>query len=172
MMNDVDFEYFLSKKDAAMPTFVYLLVTIAVLYISPSCFTFAFSANGNAGLLLKTKRLCPSRTPWSSKLFLSSDDNQDDGVIELGDDVQTDQPDQEVESSAIPPLFISQGEIDEDALKIDLSDGKQTRVILYVIVSLLPVLFLIPLMLGRDLVPLESLPPVEISSISSIMDFA
>ena len=41
-------------------------------------------------------------------------------------------------------------------------DPKQTRVILYILVSLVPVLFLVPLMLGRELVPLESIPPVEL----------
>ena len=41
-------------------------------------------------------------------------------------------------------------------------DPKQTRVILYILVSLVPVLFLVPLMLGRELVPLDTLPPVEL----------
>jgi len=57
--------------------------------------------------------------------------------------------------------FLSQGEISEEALEMNWNDPKQTRVMIYIILSLLPVLFLIPLMLGsRDLVPL---PPVEIN---------
>ena len=61
-------------------------------------------------------------------------------------------------------MFVSQGEVDLQALKdeADLSDPKQQRVILYIIISLLPVLFLVPLMLNRDLIPLENLPPVEL----------
>jgi len=34
-------------------------------------------------------------------------------------------------------------------------------VIIYLILSLLPVLLLIPFMLSRDLIPLEALPPVD-----------
>jgi hypothetical protein len=44
-----------------------------------------------------------------------------------------------------------------------LSDPKQARVIVYIVLSLLPVLFLIPFMLGsRDLIPLDDLPPVQL----------
>ena len=91
----------------------------------------------------------------------------EDGVVELADD--------EMETSAstatststntntnTPAPFLSQGEISEEALNPDLSDPKQARVIIYIILSLIPVLFLIPLMLGsRELIPLEALPPVE-----------
>mmetsp|Transcript_4978 Transcript_4978/g.6751 ORF Transcript_4978/g.6751 Transcript_4978/m.6751 type:complete len:158 (-) Transcript_4978:361-834(-) len=57
--------------------------------------------------------------------------------------------------------FLSQGEILEETLTMS-NDPKQTRVIAYIVISLIPVLFLIPLMLGsRDLIPLEALPPVE-----------
>mmetsp|Transcript_25347 Transcript_25347/g.58253 ORF Transcript_25347/g.58253 Transcript_25347/m.58253 type:complete len:147 (-) Transcript_25347:252-692(-) len=59
------------------------------------------------------------------------------------------------------PLFISQGELDPDALNPDLSDAKQTRVLIYTILSILPVLFLIPLMLSRELIPLDMMPPVD-----------
>jgi hypothetical protein len=66
--------------------------------------------------------------------------------------------------------FLSQGEIDPANLKVDLSNPQQTRVILYIILSLIPVLFLIPLMLGsRELLPLifasddgAVLPPVDL----------
>jgi hypothetical protein len=65
--------------------------------------------------------------------------------------------------------FLSQGEIDPTNLKVDLSNPQQTRVILYIILSLIPVLFLIPLMLGsRELLPLIfagdeiPLPPVDL----------
>lgn len=78
-----------------------------------------------------------------------------EGVVELGA--------VDVKPMATSPLapFLSQGDIDPQALNPDLSDPKQTRVIIYIILSLIPVLFLIPLMLGsRELIPLESLPPV------------
>jgi hypothetical protein len=64
-------------------------------------------------------------------------------------------------SSAVAP-FLSQGEISKDAMDLDWKDPKQTRVVFYIILSLLPVLFLIPLILGsRDFIPPDLLPPVE-----------
>ena len=81
---------------------------------------------------------------------------QDDGVVELVDEVE-DVKATAAEASApevISP-FLSQGEILPEALNPDLSDPQQARVIIYIIISLLPVLFLVPLMLGsRDLIPL------------------
>lgn len=77
----------------------------------------------------------------------------DEGVVELLDDA-------EPTEQAVAP-FLSQGEIAEGALNPDLSDPKQARVIIYIILSLVPVLFLIPLILGnRDFIPMDSLPPV------------
>jgi hypothetical protein len=87
-------------------------------------------------------------------------DDLQEGVVELSDSVVAAPPSTVPSSSAAAP-FLSQGEIDPQALNPDLSDPKQARVIIYIILSLLPVLFLIPLMLGsRELIPLESLPPV------------
>ncbi|GFH60619.1 hypothetical protein CTEN210_17095 [Chaetoceros tenuissimus] len=84
----------------------------------------------------------------------------DDGVVELVDDEEETTP---KENQASTPMFISQSnEIAEDVLNPDLTDPKQTRVIIYIVLSLLPVLFLIPLMLGsRDLIPLDDIPPVQ-----------
>jgi hypothetical protein len=83
--------------------------------------------------------------------------DEKNNIIELVDDDETPKPKRS--SSAAP--FLSQGEIAEEALQLT-NDPKQTRVIIYIIISLIPVLFLIPLMLGsRDLIPLDSLPPVE-----------
>ena len=62
--------------------------------------------------------------------------------------------------------FLSQGEIstDPNLLSPDFNDAQQTRVIIYIILTLLPVLFLVPLMIGsRDLIPLDALPPVELN---------
>jgi hypothetical protein len=99
----------------------------------------------------------PSHT-FGLSLRAESDSNTE-GVVEL---LEEDAPTTLEQKSAAP--FLSQGEISEDALNPDLSDPKQTRVIIYIILSLIPVLFLIPLMLGsRDLIPLDALPPVELS---------
>ena len=90
----------------------------------------------------------------------TEDKSSDDGVVELVDE---DTEEEKAVETAAP--FLSQGEIVDEALNPDLSDPKQARVIIYIILSLLPVLFLIPLMLGsRDLIPLDALPPVEIGN--------
>lgn len=82
----------------------------------------------------------------------------EEGVVELAE-----APDTKPTPNVPNVPFISQGEIDPETLNPDLSDPKQARVIIYIIISLLPVLFLIPLMLGsRDLIPLDDLPPVSL----------
>lgn len=86
-------------------------------------------------------------------ILLNQSSQDDDGVVELGDEPTT---------KTVAP-FLSQGDIAEDVLQVDLNDPKQTRVIIYIILSLVPVLFLVPLMLGsRDLIPLDALPPVTL----------
>ena len=111
-------------------------------------------ASGIATLPLTAKSFSPSN---NVKLYMS----KDDGVVELLDDDEEILQSQKDKASDAAP-FLSQGEISEEALNPDLSDPKQTRVIIYIILSLVPVLFLIPLMLGsRDLIPLDALPPVE-----------
>ena len=88
------------------------------------------------------------------------------GVVELGDDesgLNAEPQDSDLPKAVSGPLFISQGEVDPDTLNPDFSDAKQTRVILYTILSLLPVLLLIPFMLGRDFIPADVLPPVDIN---------
>ena len=100
---------------------------------------------------------------------MSDGNNRDDGVIELVDvdeKAETAVNGEEEKEVVVAP-FLSQGEIAEDVLNPDLSDPKQTRVIIYIILSLLPVLFLIPLMLGSReflpaIIPMEDLPPVQL----------
>lgn len=94
------------------------------------------------------------------------------GVVELADnddDEEETVPGSSSSSSsssttgAVAP-FLSQGEISEEAMEMDWKDPKQARVMFYIILSLIPVLFLIPLMLGsRDLIPIDALPPVEMN---------
>lgn len=97
------------------------------------------------------------KTEHAFSLMMTWDDKlSDDGVVELVDEDTKD----EAPPAQIAP-FLSQGEILEESLNPDLSDPKQTRVIIYIILSLLPVLFLIPLMLGsRDFIPMDAFPPV------------
>lgn len=108
----------------------------------------------------------PTRKHRSVFLLMSSSEEEkstsNDGVVELLDDDDAKEEKEKADESAAAP-FLSQGEIVEEALNPDLSDPKQARVIIYIILSLIPVLFLIPLMLGsRDLIPLDALPPVDL----------
>jgi hypothetical protein len=106
----------------------------------------------NTVSLKQGSRLCMSVETEKEK------NKEDEGVMELFDEERVMQEEQ---PQTAP--FLSQGEISPDALSPELSDPKETRVIIYMILSLLPVLFLIPLMLGsRDLIPLDALPPVEL----------
>ena len=84
------------------------------------------------------------------------------GVVELTDDEDGESLIKN-EDGVTPsgPLFISQGELDPEALNPDFSDAKQTRVLIYIILSLLPVLFLIPFMLSREFIPQDMMPPVD-----------
>jgi len=105
-------------------------------------------------------------TKHGDPLFMSETEGENQ-VVELADDETDEQPASEsktgAEKLAAAAPFISQGEIDEEALTMNWSDPQQQRVIFYIILSLLPVLFLVPLMLGsRELIPQELLPPVEL----------
>ena len=105
-------------------------------------------------------------------IILHADDKNNLGVIDLTDDdddnsvmISTESSASSDEPSTAAP-FLSQGELSDDPnlLNPDFTDPKQTRVIIYIILTLVPVLFLIPLMIGsRDLIPLDALPPVEIN---------
>jgi hypothetical protein len=100
----------------------------------------------------------------------NTDGSMFDGVVELADDAAiatvdktTTATETKINGGTSFGAFLSQGEIDPEALNPDLSDPKQARVIIYMILSLAPVLFLIPLMIGsRDLVPLDAIPPVQL----------
>jgi hypothetical protein len=94
---------------------------------------------------------------FSFKLLMATEtESKDDGVVELSDN------ENDLAKATTAP-FLSQGAISNDALNPNLSDPKEARVIIYMILSLIPVLFLIPLMLAsRDLIPLDALPPVDL----------
>ena len=98
-----------------------------------------------------------------SPLFMA-DTEAENQVVELADDDESVDAPAAGEEKAVAAPFLSQGEIDEEALTMDWSDPKQQRVMFYIILSLIPVLFLIPLMLGsRELIPMDMLPPVELN---------
>ena len=135
-----------------------LLVAIMLLVAYPydiASFTVRQPFQSSAPLLRTP--LTTNRWPCQQPLFEQMEEVEE-GVVELAETHDT-KPTPKVPN--VP--FISQGEIDPETLNPDLSDPKQARVILYIIISLLPVLFLIPLMLGsRDLIPLEDFPPVSL----------
>lgn len=115
-----------------------------------------------SGFQIPTSTQSPKLTrqrPSFSQLF----EEKNDGVVELADDEDKTTATKEDKSKPVAP-FLSQGEVSEEATEMDLSDPKQARVILYIILSLLPVLFLVPLMLGsREMIPADMLPPIEMN---------
>uniref|UniRef100_A0A7S4A8P5 Uncharacterized protein n=1 Tax=Pseudo-nitzschia australis TaxID=44445 RepID=A0A7S4A8P5_9STRA len=101
-------------------------------------------------------------------LYMAENGGADNKVVELVDDETGEQEASDAKATDTKAVatapFLSQGEISEEAMEMDWNDPKQQRVMFYIILSLLPVLFLIPLMLGsRDLIPADVLPPVELS---------
>jgi ABC-type Na+ efflux pump permease subunit len=95
----------------------------------------------------------------------SSEEEESQGVVELADTTESSSSSSTDDTKKVVAPFLSQGEISEEAMEMDWNDPKQTRVMFYIILSLIPVLFLIPLMLGsRDLIPIDMLPPVEMTN--------
>eukprot|EP00529_Nitzschia_sp_RCC80_P035658 CAMPEP_0113500194 /NCGR_PEP_ID=MMETSP0014_2-20120614/32173_1 /TAXON_ID=2857 /ORGANISM="Nitzschia sp." /LENGTH=181 /DNA_ID=CAMNT_0000394463 /DNA_START=607 /DNA_END=1152 /DNA_ORIENTATION=- /assembly_acc=CAM_ASM_000159 len=119
---------------------------------------------------VSTSKRCLERLLSPSFMTLQMSGTEEDGVVELADTSSDDDDAAGAESTeteeptaAVAP-FLSQGEISEEAMEMDWKDPKQARVMFYIILSLIPVLFLIPLMLGsREMIPADMLPPVEIN---------
>jgi hypothetical protein len=149
-------------------------------FIVPSALTTWMSAPIPSQALLTSLQpragvLVPQHFRNTSPSALSSigDDGSNNlGVIDLTEDDYDDENFKSSPTKTTPQLqqqtapFLSQGEIstDPNLLSPDFNDAKQTRVIIYIILTLLPVLFLVPLMIGsRDLIPLDALPPVELN---------
>jgi len=122
----------------------------------------AFAPQHNVAMLTRQHTnydLTSHSVTRSTFLHMASSDNEDGSVSQVMELVDDEEEAPKVAAAAAP--FLSQGEILEESMSFS-NDPKQTRVIGYIVVSLLPVLFLIPLMLGsRDLIPLDALPPVE-----------
>jgi hypothetical protein len=158
----------------------YYLFTVLILWIGN---VQSFSVGKNSprfhkrhlvvqghGCILRQYSCCcgastTSKTPNASSRSMAN--YEDDGVVELVEEETDNRKTRDLKGnsstrSVSTAPFLSQGEISEEALNPDFTDPKQTRVIIYIVLSLLPVLFLIPLMLGsRDLIPLDALPPVQ-----------
>ena len=135
-------------------------VLFIALLLSLSTFSQAFSVPSGA----LTRHTEAGSLVALKPLQMSDPKKENEGVIELADDEEDDAKPSSSKNPVAP--FLSQSdELAEGVLNPDLSDPKQTRVIIYIILSLLPVLFLIPLMLGsRDLIPLDALPPVDMGN--------
>mmetsp|Transcript_22218 Transcript_22218/g.33351 ORF Transcript_22218/g.33351 Transcript_22218/m.33351 type:complete len:140 (-) Transcript_22218:215-634(-) len=117
----------------------------------------AFAPQHNVAML--TRQHTNYELTRSTFLHMASSDNEDGSVSQVMELVDDEEEAPKAAAAAAP--FLSQGEILEESMSFS-NDPKQTRVIGYIVVSLLPVLFLIPLMLGsRDLIPLDALPPVD-----------
>ena len=101
-----------------------------------------------------------SVTRFQKRAWIVRLSQEDEGVVELGD---SDDESEQKPVAVVAPFLSQQNEIADGVLNPDLSDPKQTRVIIYIILSLVPVLFLIPLILGsRDFIPMDALPPVSL----------
>lgn len=152
-----------------------ILLTILLFYVFECKYTLAFTIinNNNNNKFSPTCKSINQNVQNNlynvihTKLFVSDDNLK--GVIELSDDETNQQQTTSTTTKEISTTtsvsapFLSQGEIDPQALNPDFNDPKQARVIIYILLSLIPVLFLIPLMLSsRELIPLDSLPPVTL----------
>ena len=149
-----------------------LVVTVSAFVVPQNAFSTPMSTLPSHASSLHHSRYYNS---WSSSALASSseDNNYVRGVIDLTDDddedigpdfVNTQQRSSAASVTTAP--FLSQGELSSDPklLNPDFSDDKQNRVILYIILTLVPILFLVPLMIGsRDLIPLDILPSVELT---------
>lgn len=141
------------------------MLAVAIIMIQATV-SFAFTTPQSTISGLSQCSIRRSSNNICKPLFMAESDG-DNQVVELVDDDTEEQPSEaksdDATAVAVAP-FLSQGEISEEVMEMDWNDPKQTRVIFYIILSLLPVLFLVPLMLGsRDLIPADVLPPVELS---------
>ena len=128
-----------------------ILLLATLLIAAATAFTTTPLSQGRLSVATSRPSFLDTRVYASPEV----EEKQEEGVIELAGE----EPEAPAAPQAAP--FLSQGEIDENTLNPDFTDPKEARVIGYMIISLLPVLFLIPLMLGsRDFIPPDALPPV------------
>lgn len=133
--------------------FLLLVAVITTQALIAYAFTIPQTATKAA-----SKRCMRKLTNFSPIFMAEADAEAENQVVELADDESEEQASESKteDETAVAAPFLSQGEISEEAMTMDWSDPKQQRVMFYIILSLLPVLFLIPLMLGsRELIPAE-----------------
>ena len=165
-----------SKHFSSLATLVVVQLLLIARHV-PSISAFAPLPSRMSPIIHHAQSSCHRHRKSLTPLASSPEDNKNAGVIDLTDDDDENIPLSSVRASpsnnagtdgnirAEAP-FLSQGELSDDPnlLSPDFSDGKQSRVIIYIILTLVPILFLVPLMIGsRDLIPLDALPPVELS---------
>jgi len=137
-------------------------ILIIILHASPIS-AFAPTITTSHVKSLHGAQSCNHRHNKIMMPLASSPEDNNLGVIDLTDD-----DDDIPETTQASAPFLSQGEMSDDPnlLSPDFKDPKQTRVIIYIILTLVPILFLVPLMIGsRDLIPLDALPPVDMSNL-------
>jgi len=146
-------------------TIVLLLVSVLLAVVQPALgFSCPQSAITIRALRTTLTRVRASEDEGSASnlgVIDLTDDDEDDAVQVVPISSQN----IDVQQEQVAP-FLSQGEISDDPnlLSPDGTDAKQNRVIIYIILSLVPVLFLVPLMIGsRDLIPMDALPPVPLN---------
>jgi len=114
------------------------------------------------GLSIHCGTMSKNQPSSNGKIVMSVNKSNDEGVVELISNESKPISNREHSKVSNNAPFMSQGEISKEALNPDFSDPRQTRAVIYTVISLLPVLFLIPLMIGsRDFIPPDMLPPVE-----------
>lgn len=165
-----------SKHFSSLATLVVVQLLLIARHV-PSISAFAPLPSRMSPIIQHAQSSCHRHRKSLIPLASSPEDNKNAGVIDLTDDDDDNIPLSSVRASpsnnagtdgnirAEAP-FLSQGELSDDPnlLSPDFSDGKQSRVIIYIILTLVPILFLVPLMIGsRDLIPLDAFPPVELS---------
>ncbi|KAL7428564.1 hypothetical protein ACHAXM_001323 [Skeletonema potamos] len=151
---------------------------ISIVVASTVLLMLAAQFSSTAAFAPASSSVCINPRQFILQLSSTPGDKNNLGVIDLTDDeddnsvmISTERSSSSSSSSTAdkPTMaapFLSQGELSDDPnlLNPDFTDPKQTRVIIYIILTLVPVLFLIPLMIGsRDLIPLDALPPVELN---------
>ena len=180
-INSSRYIIFIDQSSFYRATMVSTLPSYRSLYFHALAFAIVYCASSTSAFAPSiTRAVSPLKTLHApscnnlSQLHLASspDDNNLSGVIDLTDDDDDDisptasKSIDDKNSNTVAAPFLSQGELSDDPnlLSPDFKDPKQTRVIIYIILTLVPILFLVPLMIGsRDLIPLDSFPPVEIN---------
>jgi hypothetical protein len=162
----------MASKHFSSLAMLFVVQLLLIAQYAPLISAFAPSAWRMSPIIHHAQSSCHRHRKSLTPLASSPEGNKNAGVIDLTDDDDENIP---LSTVRAPPSnagtdgniraeapFLSQGELSDDPnlLSPDFSDGKQSRVIIYIILTLVPILFLVPLMIGsRDLIPLDALHP-------------